>query len=219
MVHGGCQVVRHVWVSTKGGKEPRPLNPDVVVGAANVGSVRRLRNMVHGAVAMQRVSQHGPAQKLPDATQLQRQYSKAHKAQAASIEKSRGYRYCPAHPPPLQLDVAWHAKPLHGPFMRAVPVLCQYFQLPECGVRANAPCSHGWTVITSSHPGWDWHAQGNSPCGRALWHQVPGASLRGLRQKAGRNRNCVLAACQDHHQMAVQQGPPQSASQITSPAP
>lgn len=85
-----------MWVATKGGKEPRPLNPDVVVGAANVGSVRRLRNMVHGAVAMQRVSQNGAAPKPSDAEQLQRQYSRAHKAQAANIEKSRGYRYRPA---------------------------------------------------------------------------------------------------------------------------
>lgn len=169
----GCQVVRHVWVSTKGGKEPRPLNPDVVVGAANVGSVRRLRNMVHGAVAMQRVSQNGAAQKPPDAAQLQRQYSRAHKAQAANIEKSRGYRCCRAR---AQLDVAWRT--LDSRVFQCT--LCYFFVSTfkvwhDSGVRANVPCSHSSTVIQINVVAEAGLHKAPIPCATALRHQLPAA--------------------------------------------
>ena len=50
----GCavQVLNHVWVVTRGGIIPKMLNPTVTRGAANVASVRRLRNLVHGAIAL-----------------------------------------------------------------------------------------------------------------------------------------------------------------------
>ncbi|KAK9831839.1 hypothetical protein WJX81_000472 [Elliptochloris bilobata] len=49
------QVLAHEWVATRGGVVPRLLQPTVVRGAANVASVRRLRNLVHGVVALNRV--------------------------------------------------------------------------------------------------------------------------------------------------------------------
>ena len=51
----GAQVLAHEWVATRGGVVPRLLQPTVVRGAANVASVRRLRNLVHGVVALNRV--------------------------------------------------------------------------------------------------------------------------------------------------------------------
>lgn len=51
----GCvavQVVNHSWVVTRGGLVPKLLNPNVTRGAANVASVRRLRNLVHGVTAL-----------------------------------------------------------------------------------------------------------------------------------------------------------------------
>ncbi len=46
------QVLAHSWVTTRGGLVPKLLNPNVARGAANVASVRRLRNLVHGAIAL-----------------------------------------------------------------------------------------------------------------------------------------------------------------------
>ncbi len=46
------QVINHSWVVTRGGLVPKLLNPNVARGAANVASVRRLRNLVHGAIAL-----------------------------------------------------------------------------------------------------------------------------------------------------------------------
>ena len=46
------QVLASSWVSTRGGLVPKLLNPNVARGAANVASVRRLRNLVHGAIAL-----------------------------------------------------------------------------------------------------------------------------------------------------------------------
>ena len=46
------QVLTHSWVNTRGGLVPKLLNPNVARGAANVASVRRLRNLVHGAIAL-----------------------------------------------------------------------------------------------------------------------------------------------------------------------
>ena len=46
------QVLNHVWVVTRGGIIPKMLHPNVTRGAANVASVRRLRNLVHGAIAL-----------------------------------------------------------------------------------------------------------------------------------------------------------------------
>ena len=48
----GMQVLAHSWVTTRGGLVPKLLNPNVARGAANVASVRRLRNLVHGAIAL-----------------------------------------------------------------------------------------------------------------------------------------------------------------------
>jgi len=50
-----AQILAHEWVATRGGVVPRLLQPTVVRGAANVASVRRLRNLVHGVVALKRV--------------------------------------------------------------------------------------------------------------------------------------------------------------------
>ena len=46
------QVLASSWVTTRGGLVPKMLNPNVARGAANVASVRRLRNLVHGAIAL-----------------------------------------------------------------------------------------------------------------------------------------------------------------------
>ncbi len=46
---------------TRGGLVPKLLHPNVVRGAANVASLRRLRYLVHGAVAMRRLSQDASA--------------------------------------------------------------------------------------------------------------------------------------------------------------
>lgn len=74
---------------TKGGKMPRPLNPDVARGAANVAAARRLRNMVHGAVALEPESldgsQRGPQEHL-------HHYKRRLTAQAQAAQQSRGYR-------------------------------------------------------------------------------------------------------------------------------
>lgn len=46
------QVCQAEWVVTRGGLVPKLLHPDVVRGAANVASLRRLRYLVHGAIAL-----------------------------------------------------------------------------------------------------------------------------------------------------------------------
>lgn len=46
------QVCQAEWVVTRGGLVPKLLHPDVVRGAANVASLRRLRYLVHGATAL-----------------------------------------------------------------------------------------------------------------------------------------------------------------------
>ena len=46
------QVLASSWATTRGGLVPKMLNPNVTRGAANVASVRRLRNLVHGAIAL-----------------------------------------------------------------------------------------------------------------------------------------------------------------------
>ena len=52
VMDGAVQVLNHVWVVTRGGIIPKMLDPTVTRGAANVASVRRLRNLVHGAIAL-----------------------------------------------------------------------------------------------------------------------------------------------------------------------
>ena len=83
------QALKIDWIVTKGGKDPRPLNPDVARGAANVAAARRLRNMVHGAVALEPDSpggsQRGPEEHLQE-------YKKRHTAQGQAAQQSRGYR-------------------------------------------------------------------------------------------------------------------------------
>ena len=85
------QALQTDWIVTKGGKVPRPLNPDVARGAANVAAARRLRNMVHGAVAIDPDSgsadgsQRGPQEHLQE-------YKKRHTAQGQAAQQSRGYR-------------------------------------------------------------------------------------------------------------------------------
>jgi hypothetical protein len=49
------QVCQQEWVVTRGGLVPKLLHPNVARGAANVASVRRLRNLVHGAMALRRI--------------------------------------------------------------------------------------------------------------------------------------------------------------------
>lgn len=90
------QALQTDWIVTKGGKIPRPLNPDVARGAANVAAARRLRNMVHGAVAIEPESldgsQRGPQEHLEH-------YKRRLTAQAQAAQQSRGYRHatpCPA---------------------------------------------------------------------------------------------------------------------------
>lgn len=51
-----AQVCQAEWVVTRGGLVPRLLHPDVVRGAANVASLRRLRYLVHGAMALRRLT-------------------------------------------------------------------------------------------------------------------------------------------------------------------
>ncbi|KAL3139723.1 hypothetical protein ABBQ38_004029 [Trebouxia sp. C0009 RCD-2024] len=83
------QALQTDWITTKGGKIPRPLNPDVARGAANVAAARRLRNMVHGAVAIEPESldgsQRGPQEHLEH-------YKRRLTAQAQAAQQSRGYR-------------------------------------------------------------------------------------------------------------------------------
>lgn len=50
------QVMKHEWVATRGGAVRRPLGTEVVRGAANVASIRRLRNLAHGVIAFNRLS-------------------------------------------------------------------------------------------------------------------------------------------------------------------
>ena len=85
----GLQALQTDWILTLGGKVPRPLDPGVARGAANVAAARRLRNMVHGAVALEPDtpdgSQRGPQEHLQE-------YQKRHNAQAQAAQQSRGYR-------------------------------------------------------------------------------------------------------------------------------
>lgn len=46
---------------TRGGLVPKMLHPNVVRGAANVASLRRLRHLVHGAIALRRLSKNAAA--------------------------------------------------------------------------------------------------------------------------------------------------------------
>lgn len=50
------QVMKHEWVASRGGAVRRPLGAEVVHGAANVASIRRLRNLAHGVIAFNRLS-------------------------------------------------------------------------------------------------------------------------------------------------------------------
>ena len=69
---------------------PRPLAPDVARGAANVAAARRLRNMVHGAVALEPESPDG-SQRGPE--EHVQHYKRRHTAQAQAAQQSRGYRH------------------------------------------------------------------------------------------------------------------------------
>lgn len=87
---GHMQAMQTDWIVTGGGKISRPLNPDVARGAANVAAARRLRNMVHGAVALEPEtpdgSQRGPEEHV-------QHYKRRHTAQAQAAQQSRGYRH------------------------------------------------------------------------------------------------------------------------------
>ena len=84
------QALQTDWIVTKGGKMPRPLNPDVARGAANVAAARRLRNMVHGAVAMDPGS---PGNSQRGVEEHMQEYRKRHMAQGQRGQETLGYRY------------------------------------------------------------------------------------------------------------------------------
>ncbi|KAL0031709.1 hypothetical protein WJX79_002351 [Trebouxia sp. C0005] len=86
------QALQTDWIATIGGKTLRPLNPDVARGAANVAAARRLRNMVHGAVALDPGSPDGSQRGPQDHVQ---EYRKRHTAQGQRAQESRGYRDAP----------------------------------------------------------------------------------------------------------------------------
>ena len=93
------QALQQEWMVTKGGVMPRPLAADVPRGAANVAAARRLRNMVHGTVAMDTGSQDG-SQRGPQENMAE--YRRRHTAEGVRGEQSRGYRSafhftCAAH--------------------------------------------------------------------------------------------------------------------------
>ncbi len=90
---GVTQALQTDWIETIGGKTLRPLNPDVARGAANVAAARRLRNMVHGAVAMDPGSPDGSQRGPQDHMQ---EYRKRHTAQGQRAQESRGYRSDPS---------------------------------------------------------------------------------------------------------------------------
>ncbi|KAK9824560.1 hypothetical protein WJX72_011313 [[Myrmecia] bisecta] len=81
------QVLAHEWVVTKGGVEPRPLDANVARGAANVASVRRLRNMVHGVVALQRIERLSG-----QPVEARKEYLKRQRAQMQASQRTQGYR-------------------------------------------------------------------------------------------------------------------------------
>lgn len=83
------QALQTDWIVTKGGKMPRLLNPDVARGAANVAAARRLRNMVHGAVAMDPGS---PGSSQRGADEHRQEYRKRHMAQGQRGQETLGYR-------------------------------------------------------------------------------------------------------------------------------
>jgi len=87
------QALQTDWIATIGGKTLRPLNPDVARGAANVAAARRLRNMVHGTVAMDPGSPDGSQRGPQDHMQ---EYRKRHTAQGQRAQESRGYRSDPS---------------------------------------------------------------------------------------------------------------------------
>lgn len=84
------QALQTDWIVTRGGRMPRPLNPDVARGAANVAAARRLRNMVHGAVALERESPDGSQRGPQEHVQ---HFKRRHAAQAQAAQQSRGYRH------------------------------------------------------------------------------------------------------------------------------
>ncbi len=63
--HAAAQVCAHDWAATRGGLVPRLLGPGVARGAATVASVRRLRNMVHGVVALKQLRRRARAHDSP----------------------------------------------------------------------------------------------------------------------------------------------------------
>lgn len=90
------QALQTDWIVTRGGKMPRPLDPNVARGAANVAAARRLRNMVHGAVALEPESPDG-SQRGPE--EHVQHYKRRHTAQAQAAQQSRGYRHGLSCPP------------------------------------------------------------------------------------------------------------------------
>jgi hypothetical protein len=88
------QVLSHDWVATNGGAATRPLAAAVSKGAANLASLRRLRNMVHGAVALQGLGE----QLRPDASL--KAYLRRLKVEQQLASRSMGYR-CRARGPRL----------------------------------------------------------------------------------------------------------------------
>ena len=83
------QALQTNWIVTGGGKMPRLLNPDVARGAANVAAARRLRGMVHGAVALDTGSADG-SQRGPQ--EHMQEYRKRHTAQSQKGQETLGYR-------------------------------------------------------------------------------------------------------------------------------
>ena len=90
----GKQVLRHVWTATRAGKRPLPLGLAVVEGAANVASLRRLRNLVHGVVALNTISaqtgasHHGrPASKHEGSRHHRKAYAKRKLAGTAAMQR------------------------------------------------------------------------------------------------------------------------------------
>lgn len=83
------QALQQEWVVTRGGEIPRPLAPDVPRGAANVAAARRLRNMVHGTVALDTGSQDG-SQRGPQENMAE--FRRRRTAEGQRAEQSRGYR-------------------------------------------------------------------------------------------------------------------------------
>jgi hypothetical protein len=95
-------------VVTRGGLVPKMLHPNVVRGAANVASLRRLRHLVHGAIALRRLSKNAAAdtptgnvdleQSVRARNEMTKRLQRRRQTELGSLHNDQGAALLPGNP-------------------------------------------------------------------------------------------------------------------------